>query len=425
MWHTLRYLTGCIRNSYLSRDQLDALQNTRVPQIITHAKETVPYYRQLLSRGDFLAPISRDRININEIPITRKTDLQDLDKNMIISSSYDLKDLNKVRTGGSTGTPFEVHLDDRLLGRRTASRHRSYIANGYSFFDRVANLQFQPTETNRALTRLGILCKHTIPYAMSIEEQIDLLHSLRPTVLEGYASRLAQVAKELEKRRSTDLRPHLIVSNSEKLDSISREQIRRGFRVNPVNFYDTWEFGIVAWECPKHEGLHVNEDLLKVEILKDNGMPAEPGEQGEVVITDMFNRAMPLIRYGTGDFAVRREAPCSCGRTFFLLDGILGRVSERCFFSDGTYAMATTPLNAIISHDPNCSDIIDYQGIQDRRGEIDLMLVTGGVFSKNNEAHLKKRILQNFPLDKLTIRYVNKIDRTSMGKLKSFVSNIR
>jgi phenylacetate-CoA ligase len=275
------------------------------------------------------------------------------------------------------------------------------------------------------MARLGLLRKYTVPFGISLEQQIRVIQSIKPTVLEGYASRLSEVARETIRKGIRDLRPKLVVSNSEQLNSDSRSKIRKAFGVEPVNVYDSWEFGIVAWECPKHEGLHVNEDLLKVEIVKDDGTPAGPGEEGELVITDLFNKAMPLIRYGTGDIAVRKETPCTCGRTFFLLNGISGRESERCIFSDGTYAMATTALNWIISHEPQCSEIIEYQGVQNRKGELDLVLVTKEGFSKDNEKYLRNCILKSFPLKRVKVSYVNRIVRTSAGKFKPFVSNVR
>lgn len=424
MWKTLTNLATNYRNPYMPREELNALQTSRLKRIIDHARATVPYYRKILTSKPLPGENSEGPIDTSAIPITRKKDLMKLDRKMIISSAYEDCAIINVRTGGSTGTPFEISLDSDLLGHRTASRHRTYISNGYKFQDKIANLQFLPVETNEILTRLGFLRKYTVPFEFSVEKQINVLQSIKPAVLEGYPSRLAQVGKELSRRGITDLNPKLIISNSEKLDSVARSQIRAGFGVDPVNLYDSWEFGIVAWECQRHQGLHVNEDLLMVEVVKEDGMAAEPGESGELVITDLFNTAMPFIRYGTGDFAIRRETQCTCGRTFFLLDDILGRVAERCFFSDGTYAMGTTAMNALISHDPLFSEILEYQFVQNRKGELDLMLVTERGFTKDREEHLRRQILQIFSLDRLTINNVDHIQRTGAGKFRPFVSNV-
>ncbi len=403
MWSTLRHLAGIYRNPYLTRERLDALQAFRLNEIIRHAKATVPYYRQLLD-GISLPPESGAReYDISTIPITRKKDLLRLDRKLIMSQAYNGRRLASVRTSGSSGPVLHIYFDDDLLGCRTASHHRAYIANGYKFWDKIANLQFRPVECNKYMTRIGLLRRYFVPFEMSVDKQIDILQSIKPTVLEGYPSRLVQVGRELTRRGTISFAPRLIISNSEKLNNGSKNEIRRAFGVEPINFYDSWEFGLIAWECPKHGGLHVNEDLLKVEIVSEDGTPLGPGEQGEVVITDLFNRAMPLIRYGTGDVAARRGVQCTCGRTFFLLDGISGRLTERLYFSDGTSVVATNAAASIVEDE--FDEITDFQCYQKRLGELELRLLAGDRLSKGREEQLRSRFHQTFPLDKITIQY--------------------
>jgi phenylacetate-CoA ligase len=115
-----------------------------------------------------------------------------------------------------------------------------------------------------------------------------------------------------------------------------RETIEKVFRSPVFNRYGSREVGIIACECEKHEGLHVFSPIIHVEILKQDCIPTAVGEMGEVVITSMFNYAMPLIRYKIGDTGIWAENECSCGRKLPLLKQITGRVTDTFYKKDHT-----------------------------------------------------------------------------------------
>jgi phenylacetate-CoA ligase len=105
--------------------------------------------------------------------------------------------------------------------------------------------------------------------------------------------------------------------------------VREAFNAPPVNVYATNEFGVIAWECPKQPGsLHVNEDMLILEVLGRDGREVPTGTSGEVVLTSLTLGSMPLIRYRTGDIAARIAAPCACGRGLGLMTAVQGRSSH-------------------------------------------------------------------------------------------------
>jgi phenylacetate-CoA ligase len=104
--------------------------------------------------------------------------------------------------------------------------------------------------------------------------------------------------------------------------------IEEAFRCPVFDRYGCREFGNIAHECGQHNGYHINVERFVIEILNDHGKPVEPGESGEIIVTDLDNYGFPFIRYRTGDMAVASARICSCGRGLPLLKSIEGRVFD-------------------------------------------------------------------------------------------------
>ncbi len=118
---------------------------------------------------------------------------------------------------------------------------------------------------------------------------------------------------------------HSIVVGAEKLHAFQRQKIEEVFGVRVFETYGSREFMLIGAECEEHAGLHLSMDNLLVEVVDDEGSPTPTGEVGNVVVTDLFNYAMPFIRYVTGDLATAGWRRCSCGRGLPLLHAVQGR----------------------------------------------------------------------------------------------------
>jgi len=144
-----------------------------------------------------------------------------------------------------------------------------------------------------------------------------------PQFLYGYVSflvRFANFIKRANKEVPRSLRA--VVCTAEILDDESRESLRGILNLPIYNEYGCGEVGSIAHEC-EFGRLHVNTETLIVEI--DN--PNEAGV-GEIVVTDLFNKAFPLIRYRLGDYGKWASEPCPCGRALPVIDNIYGRTYD-------------------------------------------------------------------------------------------------
>lgn len=115
------------------------------------------------------------------------------------------------------------------------------------------------------------------------------------------------------------------VVTGEPLTPSLREAVRsRG--VSVLQAYGTADVGLIAYECPEGEGLHLDDGVV-VEVCDPEGRPVEMGAIGEVVVT-LLEPTYPLIRFGTGDLSAMIPGPCRCGRPSLRLKGWLGRVGD-------------------------------------------------------------------------------------------------
>ena len=145
--------------------------------------------------------------------------------------------------------------------------------------------------------------------------------------------------------------------------------------------YGSREFSGIAYECEAHQGHHVVAESYVVEILKD-GRPAKPGEMGEVVVTDLNNYCMPLIRYRLGDVAVAVDpkASCACGRGLPLIGKIEGRVQALIFGKSGRYMPGTFFAHLFKDYEYLIRQYFVEQVVH---GEIILKIVKGPRFSED------------------------------------------
>src|SRR5207253_1358560 len=146
-----------------------------------------------------------------------------------------------------------------------------------------------------------------------------------PEVIVAYTNPLYVFARALAQRRVTPFSPRAIVVGAEKLHGFQRELIEAVFQAPVFETYGSREFMLIAAECDRHAGLHVTADNLVVEVLDDDGRPTPGGEEGNVVVTDLFNYGMPFIRHVIGDRAVAGWGTCPCGRGLPLLKKVTGR----------------------------------------------------------------------------------------------------
>ncbi len=158
----------------------------------------------------------------------------------------------------------------------------------------------------------------------------------RPDVIVAYTGALYAFALMLEARGWQPWSPAAVVVGAEKLHGFQREAIERVFKAPVFETYGSREFMLLGAECPEHDGLHLTAENQLIEILDDHGQPVAPGQEGNVVVTDLTNFGMPFIRYANGDLAIAETGGnCRCGRGLGRLHSITGRRLDVLSTPDG------------------------------------------------------------------------------------------
>ncbi|WP_396621469.1 phenylacetate--CoA ligase family protein [Marinobacter sp. W-8] len=319
--------------------------------ILLHAFQHVAYYRDCLLRAGF------DDNEIRNDPVAALGALPLLDKRILREhfealKSDDLASRNwHVNTsGGSTGEPARFIQDSEYHLYGMAGKALFDVWTGYKAGEPRVILWGSERdllvgrETVKA--RVGRFLRNEVPlntFRMSEQDLrhfVDVINEVRPVQITAYVESAFELARYVEQRGLKIHSPTAILTSAGTLFPHMRELIEKVFQARVFNRYGSREVGDVACNCREQDGLHVNPYTHHVEILREDGTPCVPGEIGEVVVTSLTNRAMPLLRYRIGDLASWAEQACECGRAWPLMQEVAGRVNSILKTRNGTFATA-------------------------------------------------------------------------------------
>jgi phenylacetate-CoA ligase len=161
---------------------------------------------------------------------------------------------------------------------------------------------------------------------------VEKLNEWQPEILSGFSSAIKILAEEQIANRLR-ISPEIIVSSAEILTSELREKVEKAWNRKPFNQYGATESGGLASECKQHKGLHIYEDLVIIEVVDKDNQPVPVGTYGnKILITVLFSRTLPLIRYELSDMMRISPLPCPCRRPYALINDIKGRLEAVLYF---------------------------------------------------------------------------------------------
>jgi phenylacetate-CoA ligase len=234
-------------------------------------------------------------------------------------------------SSGSTGEPFRVYYEPRAWARlKYAVKLRARTACGLGPTDRVAILDTSaaaPLSTfqrNIGWSRISVL--------QPASTMADALVGFAPDVIYGLPSALLEAGRALQARGSK-LNPRMLFTSGELLNG-SRAALKALYEAPVYDIYGTSETKEIAWQCLEG-GMHLNSDVVRLEVLDDSGRTLPAGEEGNLVATVLVNHAMPLLRYLTGDRGALLSGRCSCGRSSPLLGVVSGRQADMLVLQGG------------------------------------------------------------------------------------------
>jgi phenylacetate-CoA ligase len=162
----------------------------------------------------------------------------------------------------------------------------------------------------------------------TVDDASRILIEREPEVVMGWPTILADLAPRWNALRTAKTKPpKFIISGGEMLSGHARAQISEGFEAKVYDMMGAHEFSLLASECPVTGEYHMSDETIYAEVIVD-GRRAEPGEEGELIVTGLHSMAMPFVRYNLGDIVVQGSAQCRCGSPFSTIRSIKGRTGE-------------------------------------------------------------------------------------------------
>jgi phenylacetate-CoA ligase len=320
----------------------------QLSRMLSHAARHSPYYREQDWAVDFRAGKG---LTFADIPITPRALVQE--QTALFYSGSMPAEAGKVRvkyTSGSTGTPMQIRTTDqeKLLNRKENIRLRR--GWGVKSHRKMAQILFPDKDRPvgwRKVVTFSSGNKAWLLSTLDADEALDWIRQCESTLVHAFPSIMLGVLQR-GFERSQDLPIQLIGTVSEVVSDELRELVRKIPGCRLMDHYGSEEGGLMAVQCPVCDAYHPGEKLMRLEILADNDAPAKPGEMGRVVISPLFNYAMPLVRYETGDYAVAGESG-RCTRSDQSITRIVGRESGLFKLPGGGKVAAMLPSDVVSS----------------------------------------------------------------------------
>lgn len=413
------------KTQFLAPPALQQLQAERLSALLTHAITHCPFYRRRLQAagvGPQTGPLDAAWL---KLPLTTKADLQQHGGDM---QAHNIPAAAKQRnqTGGSTAAPVQFYVDRARFSTRMASTNRHNAWAGLKPGDWLATVWGAPLEahgargwrerlTNRCLYRSINLNTSSVG-PEDWDRFFSALRRHRPRWLLAYASGALELAQEVERRQAADVKFGGIITSAEVLTPAQRQRIEQALGGPVFNRYGCREVSVMASECDQHQGLHVNAEALLIEIVPVPGM--EPG-WGKVAVTDLLNRAQPLIRYENGDIARWAEGSCPCGRGLPRLAEVQGRVADFIHLPGGRMISGVAVLTLALA---DVRQVHQLQLVDRGPGDLELRVVPGIGFGPAVRRELAERLQRHLQgAARLEITEVAAIPRSASGKYQFVV----
>ncbi|MCL2743986.1 MAG: hypothetical protein FWE67_09050 [Planctomycetaceae bacterium] len=427
----LKYYKQLLKTQYDPTEVVRQRQTEKLKNIVQHAYKTCKFWKERFDAVGVKPEDIQQLEDLHRLPLLTKTDLRTRLDDMISSDYPDRTKLKANETSGSTGVSVVVYTceaDDQIKRGLGVLRNEW---SGWRFGERIASLwtitpkpfRFRSWLRTTLLTRRYVFLYTLKMDEDSINKFVDTIVKYPPSMIFGHAHSFYLLADFLKKRRpKIKIRPKGIITTAMVLHDHERTTIEEAFQCKVSNRYGSEEVSLIASECEAHEGLHISPDTLYVELIDAKGEPCPPLVPGRVIVTDLCNTVMPMIRYEIGDTAVWSDKPCSCGRTAPLFLRIEGRVADYVVTKRGEYISGISLTTFFACELPGFAQ---FQIVQEEIDRFTFNLVKGEQFSEQSMADLDRLIKDRFGDD---VRYeccfMDNIPQEKSGKYRFCISKV-
>jgi phenylacetate-coenzyme A ligase PaaK-like adenylate-forming protein len=360
-----------------SREELLAHQRRRFDELIAHAVEHSPYYREVLADGE--PPVLSKQTLMEQwdrIVCDPRLKLAEVAAHAAGPDAADhyLGRYQVFSTSGASGLRGLFVYGPRDWEMAVAHSMRAVARTGARPGERAIGIGAPPGVhmSNRLFAALESPAVPKLSVLTPLDEMVDALNAFQPEIMFAYPSIAVLLAAEQRAGRLA-IAPRIMALGSEPLTLEMRERVQEAWGIDPGEYYATTEAPTLASSTLAHpRALELFEDQFVVEIVDEHDRPVPPGTTGaKVLVTNLENRTLPLIRYELADRVTESPDPNPAGRPYRYLTGIDGRTGDTLTFpgrDGGTVALLPLRMGAPfvrlpevrqfqLVHDPACLEI--------------------------------------------------------------------
>lgn len=415
-------------HQWQDKSTIEAYQWQRTQAMIDYAYAHSPFYKKRFDEAGIKPSDIKTRQDLHKIPVTRKSDIRNQQADFV-SDDYQQDRLVKAKTGGSTGFSLELYFDEGCQEFRNAAALRSDQWTGWELGDIRGELWGNPPVASSFKEKVRLQLLDRVFYLDTMAMNHDSMSSFKALcvregieVLFGHAHSIYIYAAFLEDNDIVAPPLKGIIATSMMLLDHERQVIERVFKCKVTNRYGCEEVGLIASECEEHSGMHINAEHVLVEFLREDGTAADEGELAKIVVTDLNNKGMPLLRYQIEDMGSYSTQMCACGRGLPILKEINGRTADFLKTKSGDSVAGISLIERTLT------DIAGIEQMQLVQDDLDVLVVNrvkGQGFSEQADKQLIIALAEVFGDDvDININDVAEIPQMSNGKYRFSICNL-
>ena len=399
---------------------LEKAQSKKLRNMVRHAYYHVPYYHFLFKKAGIKPSDIRSAADLTQLPTVSKADfLQNWGG--FISNTVHPEKCKIFTTSGTTGTPLRILKNRATEAIGYALTYYIFFECGMHLTDRFVELTFAFPSLSKSTFRHGpgkLMKGHYLSVFNDPATNVEEILRINPDVIYSFPSALEYVVEDFSSE-IRNLKPRLLFTQGEMLTKKVRKLIENRLNITPNDTYGSREFSGIAFECNEHQGLHMITDWTIVELVKD-GENVGPNEEGETIITSLYNYAMPFMRYKLGDLAIWADDECTCGRVWPLLKALKGRLNDTVILPSGR-RIPSVGIEVLIR---TVENVKRFQIVQRPNKDIIVKVV---VDNKKMQEHIRSEIIRRVKLACLNedvniqVRFVEAILPQASGKTPDFI----
>lgn len=419
-------------SQYWDEEQIMDYQSSKLKSLIEFSYKYVPYYEETFNKIKLKPSDISSLEDLSKIPILTK-DIVRKNNMKLVRRGLDLRYVKIGKTGGTTGAPILVYKDNKTRSFSWASYYRWYEWMGFNYYDSIATLWGAKTVTKKP--PVAFIVEKVSNYLQN-EIKIDAfelsnkynwvvykkLINFKPRLIKGYVSALLDFGSFLNQNKLFGIKPDALSSTTETLLPHNRLFLSKIFNAPIYDQYGCGELPAISYECPAHNGLHVNMEHILCEILDEDDNPIFD-RVGRVVGTDLDNYAMPFIRYENGDLSSVTNRKCDCGVNQLLMGSIDGRTSDTIVLKSGKKVHGVYFTDILYELGILTDKVQKFQVYQNYPGEIDFRIQCEKQLDKEVKNRLLKYLSKAF--NKVNYSEHRSLINESNGKFRYIINDIK